>query len=436
MKKIFTLLLLSASFCKLSAQGIDILQEDFNYSPGTLTAASSAWTAYSGAGNAAIQVTSPGLSYSGYSGANPATNKITIVSQGGTASQEDVYRDFGAKTSGSLYISFLLNLTDVSNLFPNSSATGAYFVALLPSNSTSNFVSRLSIRTAATAGKYNLGIRPGSSSTVTWGANELDPGTTYLIVMRYSFVSGAGNDAVDVWINPSLVGTTPPAATFSSNDWTSSTEQTDISRLVVRQAGGAAASTPSASIDGFRVGTDWTNAPLPVSLLSFNASLNNKLVNLDWSTANEVNAGAFELERSVNGKDFSRISFVVAKNGVQNSYNFVDERAVAGTNYYRLKMVDKDGSFKYSQIVSVKAKSEGVAVFPNPVKANLTVQHEVAVKGATISVVDFAGKQVAAVNVQAGATQTNLDASKFTPGSYMIVFNNDGVKLTKQFVKQ
>jgi hypothetical protein len=198
--------------------------------------------------------------------------------------------------------------------------------------------------------------------------------------------------------------------------------------------GSTVAATGTGRIDNFSV-SGFTIFPL--GLTSFNAALNNSTVNLSWATTNEVNTAGFEIQRSANGKDFNTISVVSAKGALlTNDYSLVDEKAFAGTNYYRLKMSDKDGSFRYSQIVTVKTKSVGVGVYPNPVKSELTIQHEAGIKGATISVVNFEGKQVLNTNVQIGAIQTSLDASKLAPGTYMVIYNNNGERTTKQFIKQ
>jgi hypothetical protein len=201
------------------------------------------------------------------------------------------------------------------------------------------------------------------------------------------------------------------------------------------------------SISGGAVGTGGTSRVdnitvsgftiFPINLLSFNGSLNNNSVSLSWATTNEVNTSGFEIQRSANGRDFSTISFVSAKGSlINNSYSLLDEKSISGTNYYRLKMVDKDGSVSYSQVVSIKTKSIGIGVYPNPVKGELTVQHEGGIKGATISVLNFEGKEVMRASIQVGATQTSLDATKLAPGTYMVIYNNNGERLTKQFIKQ
>jgi len=416
MKKIFTLFVCSLLAVCGSAQ---LLVEDFNYTAGDpLT--SNNWAQIGTTATNPILVTSPGLSYTGYANSGIG-NAATLTTSG-----QDIYRDAaGSISSGSIYVSFMLNVATAQ-------ATGDYFFALLPTSSTSNFTARTFVKSSGAG--YVLGVAK-STEAVNYGTTVFNFNTTYLVVVKYTFnAATTTDDAISLYAFSSGVPTTEPVTTEAGPQVGTATDAASLGRLALRQ--GSATAAAGLTVDGIRVSSGWFNAPLPVSLLSFNAALSNKIVNLDWSTANEVNAGSFELEKSVNGKDFVRISTVSAKNALLNNYNFVDERAVAGTNYYRLKVIDKDGSYKYSQIVSVKAKSEGVGVFPNPVKGNLTVQHEAAIKGATIAVVDFAGKRVDAVNVQVGATQSNLDASRFTPGTYMIVYNNDGVKLTKQFVKQ
>jgi len=178
------------------------------------------------------------------------------------------------------------------------------------------------------------------------------------------------------------------------------------------------------------------NCVFPLSLLSFNATPSNGLIDLAWSTADEKNVAGFEIERSVNGREFISIGNTAAKNSASNNYSRTDEKPVAGVSYYRLKMIDLDGSYKYSNIVSVKLRSNGLSVYPNPVKDQISLQHDLAGKNATVSVVDFAGKQALRVNIQQGALQTSIDASKLAPGTYMIVFDNDGTRSTRQFVKQ
>ena len=117
--------------------------------------------------------------------------------------------------------------------------------------------------------------------------------------------------------------------------------------------------------------------PLPVTLISWKASVQNDQVVLEWQTASEHNSASFIVERSTNGDNFERISILqAAGNGDQLiAYTHTDRNAQAGTVYYRLKLIDLDGKYVYSSIISVTirpAAAFSMKVFPNP----LTSQEE------------------------------------------------------------
>ncbi|GAB3029669.1 endonuclease/exonuclease/phosphatase family protein [Spirosoma pulveris] len=95
--------------------------------------------------------------------------------------------------------------------------------------------------------------------------------------------------------------------------------------------------------------------PLPVRLSSFGAKAIGETVSISWTTANEANSAYFEVERSVDAREFGAIGRVTAAGNAQatKNYGLVDEHPLSGTNYYRLKQVDLDGQVAYSTIVSV-----------------------------------------------------------------------------------
>ena len=107
---------------------------------------------------------------------------------------------------------------------------------------------------------------------------------------------------------------------------------------------------------------------LPVSLLSFDAVYNNRKVNLRWQTTAEVNSSKFEIQRSLNGTDFTRISSINAIGNSQqiNNYAYADEdfNNLSSSLYYRLKLIDADLNFKYSKVVSVSLPNEGNKSIP------------------------------------------------------------------------
>jgi len=132
------------------------------------------------------------------------------------------------------------------------------------------------------------------------------------------------------------------------------------------------------SFSPFTLGSTTMNNPLPIELLTFEASKKSEeAVLLEWSTASETNNDFFELEKSVDGVAFETIGQV---QGAGNSsrkleYDFVDNAPVEGWNYYRLRQVDFDGTSTYSEIRQLLFepgnKNSKIVVWPNPVREKM-----------------------------------------------------------------
>ena len=110
---------------------------------------------------------------------------------------------------------------------------------------------------------------------------------------------------------------------------------------------------------------------LPVDFLSFDATMADHMVQLEWQTAFEDNNDGFEVQKSQNKQDWASIDFVIAKdNNEVNSYNYLDRQPHEGVNYYRLKQLDFDGAYEYSKIIAINNnklnKKSTAAVYPNP----------------------------------------------------------------------
>jgi pectinesterase len=176
---------------------------------------------------------------------------------------------------------------------------------------------------------------------------------------------------------------------------------------------------------------------LPLNLLSFSATENNKQVNLQWSTANEVNTANFIVERSSDAVSFTPLNNVASNNtsGI-NNYSSVDASPLQGTSYYRLKMIDKDGSFKYSSVVAVTINTLGVlSVYPNPASSSINVLHAKANTNAVLQIATIDGRTVATYKALANSLQTNIDISSLKSGNYLLLFNNNGEQKITKFVK-
>lgn len=124
------------------------------------------------------------------------------------------------------------------------------------------------------------------------------------------------------------------------------------------------------------VTVDLSASPLPVTLISFSAVKKELTSFLIWATSMEMNSDRFEIERSTDAGSWNKIGQVMAafESNIKNSYYFTDENPESGLNYYRLKMIDRDGTFAYSHIKSVHfPEFTWAKLFPNPVNDVLNV---------------------------------------------------------------
>jgi hypothetical protein len=184
---------------------------------------------------------------------------------------------------------------------------------------------------------------------------------------------------------------------------------------------------------------------LPVTLVSFTARVVNDKTNLQWQTANEVNTAYFAIERSTDGLHFLQLMKLNAKGNGGNLYAATDGSPAIGNNYYRLKMVDKDGKFVYSSIMLVNYTASGlhiVNVSPSPLTGSNGMVHIITDKASTLKliVVDAVGRQmsVTTIAVQEGVNHIPLTFGNLTAGMYFLyaIDNNQRKSNTVRFVKQ
>ncbi len=118
-------------------------------------------------------------------------------------------------------------------------------------------------------------------------------------------------------------------------------------------------------------------APLPVTWLEFTGELVKEGVRLNWQTANEQNTSHFDVERSANGGEYTRIGRVQAAGNSANirSYEFWDETPPTGVLLYRLRQVDIDARYSYSKVVMLRNTAKSIAkIGPNPTGGAFTLQ--------------------------------------------------------------
>ncbi len=178
---------------------------------------------------------------------------------------------------------------------------------------------------------------------------------------------------------------------------------------------------------------------LPQTLLSFNGNLKNSTVQLHWQTADEVNMGYHTVERSADGLVFTPVKQVAAKEGVLNNYTLIDERVPAGSVYYRIHSVEKNGAGSYSKIISFNnAHAQLFNVYPCLITGNTSVTVTCPAAGHTayIRVIGVDGKVWRSIPVAAGVTQTNVDVSNLAKGSYFVVLTGNEGTMAAQIRKE
>ena len=176
---------------------------------------------------------------------------------------------------------------------------------------------------------------------------------------------------------------------------------------------------------------------LPLNLIRFAYTKSGNNVVLSWSTTTEINASYFDVERSADARSFAPIGKVTAKNTTnQNNYQFTDARPLSGVNYYRLKMVDADGKFKYSPYISTaNNKQVDYAIFPNPIQNNIFLTINSKVQTAmTVTVTDMQGRAVlrTVFNINEGVTTKDIPAASLAKGTYIVKLeSSEGTQVIK-----
>lgn len=203
---------------------------------------------------------------------------------------------------------------------------------------------------------------------------------------------------------------------------------------------GTADTDPDLTITGGYSDDNIIPTSLPVGLNNFQLKRNNNKVLLSWETKQEINFSHFELERSDDLNTFYPIATVNSNNEPAGSkYSYSDLPTAANTKYYRLKIVDKDGSFIYSNVLSTTftGNTNGLLVYPNITKGeNIKTTFDKVSKNAQLKVFTVTGQLVASYPLQEDATNLNIETANFNKGVYYIVLQNKGTVQTQKIIKQ
>lgn len=305
-----------------------------------------------------------------------STNSITLTS-------ETVSSNIGSANSyidGPCYYNVTSNVANTLN-FPVGKGTKWRPVILGERNSVSTSITFKAevINTSAKSLGYSFAT-PATIDTVSdfnyWDIDRTLTSTGAALPTQ----SLTGTQTVTLYYTATDGVNDPANLRIAKNTSTASTTWIDIGGTGSSAGAGFITSTSTPSV--FSSYSRFTLAdkiggsnPLPIELISFTATKNNKQVDIKWETASESNNDYYVIERSKDGVNFEKIANI---DGAGNSlthlnYYSYDYAPYNGVSYYRLKQVDFNGTFKYSQIKSVEfnnSKDFSFNIYPNPNKGN------------------------------------------------------------------
>ncbi len=429
-----------------------LLTDEFDYLAGA-NLTSNGWEAHSSAGTNPIKVSSGGLSYPGYASSGIG-NAASLSGEG-----EDVNRTFTGQNSGTIYVSFLVNFSNATT-----ATGGEYFLHL----NTSTHLGRVYVRKSGSSLAFGLAK---STENATFTGFNYPLNTTYLVTLKYTFVSGTSNDEVSLFVESSGVPSSEPGTPTIGPLAPTTPDPSSISAIALRQGG---SSTMVLMVDGIRVGTSWSDAPLPVQLLSFTARAAQLTTYLRWSTATETNNYGFETERREIRQIFTdshrsgsrndaryqtdrnqsqhlasgwtTIGFVAGAgtSTTPREYIFTDHLATPGRYAYRIKQIDSDGTFEYFYAAEVEV---GLAErqfnlfepYPHPFNPSTTIDFTLPDDGpAKLKLYDLLGREIQTLFDQEAMGgrlyRVHFDAKALPSGLYILQLQAGGEMRTRKLL--
>ena len=183
---------------------------------------------------------------------------------------------------------------------------------------------------------------------------------------------------------------------------------------------------------------DTDDSALPIELLDFNLLYKNKNVIVNWTTVSETNNDVFEIERAINAVDFTIIKKVI---GAGNSneiirYSAIDNEAVYGISYYRLKQIDYDGMFSYSPTLSINiSKNNNLQISNLIINENIIsfILHSNSSGQSIINLTNTNGSVMKSVKISdKGSSLVRISKNGLSKGVYFIRIQNNQGQLTKK----
>lgn len=423
MKKIYTLLCLFIS--SMAFAQAPLMIEDFNYTLGDLLTAHG-WSAHSGTTNF-VSVTSPGLTFAGYVGSNIG------LAAGVNNTGQDVNKLFAERTSGSIYVSFLVNA-------PANTAAGGYFFHFFDPTASTAFRARTYI--TPSTGKMRIGFSFNASTEQASSTTLLNFGETYLFVVKYTIIDGTTNDNVSIYVFAAGADfSTEPATPFLGPLTATLTTPSDpLSPLGpdIRPTGIALRQFDAAqriTVDGFRVKTSWELATdvapamtVSTNVLTIAAPANstktfNITSNAPWSSVSDqtwltVSKGSGYGNETITLTAAENVAAVTRTANVTVSTDGVTSQTI---------VVTQDASTP-TGINDISNKR--FVVYPNPVSGGLLNISNSASTYKQVEIYDQMGKRI----LTEKTSKSTLDVRGLKAGLYFIKIKDGDQISTSRFI--
>jgi len=177
------------------------------------------------------------------------------------------------------------------------------------------------------------------------------------------------------------------------------------------------------------------STPLPVSLQNFTVQKQENVAKLVWTTTSETNSDRFEIERSNDTKNWNKIAVILAgknSSGVSR-YSYTDDQTFMGQNLYRLKMIDQDETFSYSQIRNLSFDSNGITyLYPNPVSDKFYISANETAKVKSIQIINALGQDIL---YKSEVSMDGISVDNLIPGSYTVLLKgHNGIVKSKKIM--
>jgi G8 domain len=208
-------------------------------------------------------------------------------------------------------------------------------------------------------------------------------------------------------------------------------------------AGGIYSASTTAAVSSFSPWIVTSLSVLPIKFEYFTGRRQNVDHQLSWKLNCETGSEYFEVERSNDGVNFKKIGTVAITNDCSTAFDFVDKAALTGKNYYRLKLINANGSASFSNVILLLNQKEGyelVGLFPNIVKANAQLNISAANKTKIdVLLLDAQGRLVQQSNqyLVSGLNQIDMNFTMLVSGNYFLkVIAENGAEQTIRFIKE